>query len=74
MDSFKNTIERQKKTQQPTVHFNEVLPTIEQTITLLIKEAEKRADGNQTIMSEMLGISRPALNKRLQKLKGRKDL
>jgi len=33
---------------------------------LLIDEALRRADGNQAIAAEMLGISRQALNKRLK--------
>jgi DNA-binding protein Fis len=34
----------------------------------LIAEASRRSGGNQSIMAGMLGISRPALNKRLKKL------
>jgi DNA-binding protein Fis len=36
----------------------------------LIAEASRRAGGNQSIMAGMLGISRPALNKRLKNLEG----
>jgi DNA-binding NtrC family response regulator len=41
------------------------LPTLKEAETILIEEAMKRADGNQRIAAELLGISRQALNKRL---------
>lgn len=44
------------------------LPTIRELTSQLIAEASRRAGGNQSIMAGMLGISRPALNKRLKKL------
>jgi DNA-binding NtrC family response regulator len=47
--------------------FSEQLPTLKQIEQLLIDEALKRADGNQSIASLSLGISRQALNKRLKK-------
>ena len=34
---------------------------------LLIAEALKRAEGNQSIASRLIGISQPALSKRLKK-------
>jgi len=48
--------------------FPEKLPTIRDAVSQLIAEASRRAGGNQSIMAGMLGISRPALNKRLKKL------
>lgn len=42
------------------------LPTIHQTVSLLITEAMKRARGNQSIACRFLGISQPALSKRLK--------
>ncbi|MBN1293838.1 MAG: sigma-54-dependent Fis family transcriptional regulator [Candidatus Latescibacteria bacterium] len=48
------------------VLFSEKLPTIKQTVNLLIKEAVERANGNQSIAARLLGISRTALNKRLR--------
>lgn len=48
------------------VTFGEVLPTMKENTELLIEEALRRADGNQAIAAEMLGISRQALNKRLK--------
>ncbi|MFP5213679.1 MAG: sigma-54-dependent transcriptional regulator, partial [Acidobacteriota bacterium] len=43
------------------------LPTLDEAAELLIVEAMHRARGNQTIASRMLGISQPALCKRLKK-------
>jgi transcriptional regulator of acetoin/glycerol metabolism len=43
------------------------LPTLKQAGDLLVKEAMRRANGNQTQAARLLGISRPALIKRLQK-------
>jgi DNA-binding NtrC family response regulator len=47
--------------------FSEQLPTLKQTEQLVIEEALKRSKGNQSIAALSLGISRQALNKRLQK-------
>lgn len=44
------------------------LPTIQEAIELLVFESMKRAGNNQTIASRMLGISQPALSKRLKQL------
>lgn len=44
-------------------------PTLEEAEETLIEEALKRAEGNQTIAAELLGISRRALNNRLQRKK-----
>ena len=44
-----------------------VLPTIKDMGQLLIKEAMKRAGGNQTVAANLLGISKQALNQRLKK-------
>lgn len=43
----------------------QVLPTLKQATELLISEAMKRSDGNQTSAARILGISKQALNKRL---------
>jgi DNA-binding NtrC family response regulator len=52
---------------QDLVHFADQLPTLKQTEQLLIDEAMRRADNNQSIAALSLGISRQALNKRLRK-------
>ncbi len=44
----------------------ESLPTIQQAVSLLISEAMKRAGGNQSMACRLLGISQPALSKRLK--------
>ncbi len=46
----------------------ESLPTIHQAVGNLVAEAMKRAGGNQSIASRLLGISQPALSKRLKQL------
>lgn len=51
----------------PDVLFSERLPTLAECVDLLVKEAMKRAEGNQTIASGLLGITRQALSKRLKK-------
>lgn len=47
------------------------LPTLRESSELLVDEALARAGGNQTLAARMLGISQPALSKRL-KLRGEK--
>lgn len=47
--------------------FPETLPTLRQAGKLLIAEAMKRADGNQSVAALLLGISQQALSRRLQK-------
>lgn len=44
------------------------LPTLEEAALQLMNEAMRRADGNQSIASRLLGISQPALSKRLKRL------
>lgn len=47
--------------------FPEKLPTLEEVASQLIAEAMSRAQGNQSIAARMLGISQPALSRRLKK-------
>jgi DNA-binding NtrC family response regulator len=42
------------------------LPGMDEALELLVREAMARADGNQTIAARLLGISQPALSKRLK--------
>jgi len=42
------------------------LPTLNQSAQLLIEEAMERSGGNQSIAARLLGISQPALSKRLR--------
>lgn len=55
------------------VDFPQELPSIRELTSQLIAEASRRAGGNQSIMAGMLGISRPALNKRLKKQNSEDD-
>jgi len=47
--------------------FQGKLPTIKQATELLVEEAVKRSRGNQSVAAQILGISQPALSKRLKK-------
>jgi len=42
-------------------------PTLKEAENYLIKEAMQRSQENQTVAAQMLGLSRPALNKRLHR-------
>jgi DNA-binding NtrC family response regulator len=42
-------------------------PTLREAEDAVIEEALKRAEGNQTIAAELLGVSRRALNNRLRR-------
>jgi DNA-binding NtrC family response regulator len=52
------------------VAFHETLPTLRQIEDALVAEALRRAGGNQAIAATMLGITRQALNKRVNKAEG----
>ena len=47
--------------------FSDRLPTLKEAEQILIDEALKRTDGNQTIAAQLLGLSRRALNNRLRR-------
>lgn len=46
----------------------EVLPTLKESNTTLVREAMRRTGNNQRAAAELLGISHQALNKRLKKM------
>jgi DNA-binding NtrC family response regulator len=46
---------------------DEPLPALHEVVDLLIDEALRRSEGKQTIASRLIGISQPALSKRLRK-------
>lgn len=50
------------------VRFGERLPSVDEMTDCLVREAVRRAKGNQRIAAEMLGISRTTLNKRLRQM------
>ncbi|MCK5055652.1 MAG: sigma-54-dependent Fis family transcriptional regulator [Candidatus Aminicenantes bacterium] len=71
MESFKKAIGFKKKkllhrSTPLTLHFPQPLPTVKEVESLLIREALKLADGNQSIAAEMLGITRQTLNRKLK--------
>ncbi|MCB0290091.1 MAG: sigma-54-dependent Fis family transcriptional regulator [Calditrichaeota bacterium] len=53
-----------------SVAFGEQLPSMKEVENLLIEEALKRADGNQTIAARLIGMTRKALNNRLIRSRG----
>ncbi|HRY15272.1 MAG: sigma-54-dependent Fis family transcriptional regulator [Candidatus Competibacteraceae bacterium] len=48
------------------INFTSYLPTLKQATHLLVEEALRRSDGNQTAAARLLGISQQALSKRLK--------
>ncbi|MCD6384667.1 helix-turn-helix domain-containing protein, partial [Candidatus Sumerlaeota bacterium] len=50
------------------IKFSERLPTLKEATRLLIQEAMRRAQGNQSIAARLLGISQQALSKRLKRI------
>ena len=73
MDTFNKAIGRRRKEagrqrlppRTPSASL-ERLPTFGEAAELLVDEAMARAGGNQTIAARLLGISQPALSKRLK--------
>lgn len=75
MDSFVKAVERSQADAAPTAvsppkqnpfaGFDE-LPTFSDAAAFLVMEAMNRANGNQTLAARLLGISQPALSKRLK--------
>ncbi|HEY6837926.1 MAG TPA: sigma-54 dependent transcriptional regulator [Geobacteraceae bacterium] len=77
MDSFAKAVEAAQAAappatpsprENPFAGFAE-LPTFSDAAGFLVAEAMHRAGGNQTLAARLLGISQPALNKRLRKAK-----
>ncbi|HKJ05271.1 MAG TPA: sigma-54 dependent transcriptional regulator [Geopsychrobacteraceae bacterium] len=56
----------EKVNNSDTIQFPAKLPTLKVVANLLVDEAMLRAGGNQTQAASLLGISRPALSKRLK--------
>ncbi|MGH1366177.1 MAG: sigma-54-dependent transcriptional regulator [Calditrichia bacterium] len=65
-NSAENPLPASKQGEQ--LQFPLVLPTLKEIDALLIAEALKRADGNQTIAAQLLGLTRKALSNRLARL------
>lgn len=80
METFKRTIERThggivrpldiSSTAQSIFNASAPLPSLNAIVDLLVDEAMRRTQGNQSIASRLIGISQPALSKRLNKKKG----
>lgn len=51
----------------PTIVYPQKLPTIKQSVELLVAEALRRSEGKKIHAAKLLGISAPALSKRLVK-------
>ena len=75
MDSFIKAVERSRQDgpeavppprQNPFAGFDK-LPTFSEAAAYLVRDAMDRANGNQTMAARLLGISQPALSKRLKK-------
>ena len=54
--------------EQPILSFSGPLPSLEETGQIVVAEALRRAQGNRSIAARLLGISRQALSKRLNKV------
>jgi DNA-binding NtrC family response regulator len=53
--------------EEPLLVFSDRLPTFKEALDLLVEEAMQRSGGNRSLAASLLGISRPALSKRLKK-------
>ncbi|GGX88103.1 sigma-54-dependent Fis family transcriptional regulator [Litchfieldella qijiaojingensis] len=60
-------LEPEADTAMPLFAPDQPLPTLQEVADQLVAEALKRAQGNQSRASRLLGISQPALSKRLKK-------
>jgi DNA-binding NtrC family response regulator len=71
MQTFLDALGQREERPAPSAPRNpfsglEPLPRFDEALELLVHEAMARAGGNQTIASRLLGISQPALSKRLK--------
>lgn len=65
----KNNSPTQLENFSDSIIFTAQFPTFKTAELLMIKEALRRAENNQTIAAQLLGITRRALNNRIQRLK-----
>jgi len=65
VDDIKNSAGRKEN----GIAFPDPLPTMKQSKKMLVEEALRRANDNQSIAAKMIGLSRQALNSYLQKLR-----
>lgn len=66
---FLTAVPCEKNNETQPVIFTGSLPTLEEVSMLLVREAMKRSGGNLTRAAGLIGISRQALSKRLQKIR-----
>jgi DNA-binding NtrC family response regulator len=77
MNTFRHTMEAQGEGAAPAVFGKDQnvflgcgeIPTLSEAVDQLVTEAMRRSDNNQTMASRLLGISQPALSKRLKLLR-----
>jgi transcriptional regulator with PAS, ATPase and Fis domain len=68
--SINNKVEwNNDKNETSSILFPEKLPTIKQVTELLVEEAMRRANYNQSAAAKILGVSQQALSKRIKKQK-----
>ncbi|MCW8330975.1 sigma-54 dependent transcriptional regulator [Photobacterium sp. SDRW27] len=74
MEVFRRVLAQDTAAPEPESHAEHMLfnperplPTLQEVGDLLVNEAMLRAQGNQSLASKLLGISQPALSKRLKK-------
>jgi len=60
-------LDMQAQLAKPLFESTSTLPTLKQAAELLVAEAMKRSNSNQSMAAQLLGISQPALSKRLKK-------
>ncbi len=76
LERFRKAVKKQQQTHTSLEHTEDdsgilipgKFPTLLQAETFLTQEAMRRANGNQGVAATLLGISRPALNRRLARL------
>ncbi len=76
MDAFKKAIDKPSPgviqnddiEQDGIFNHDVTLPHLSDITDLLVGEAMKRSEGNQSLAARLLGVSQPALNKRLKKM------
>jgi len=66
INNLENSLDNSERSNDK-VFFSDPLPSIKEVEKKLIAEALKRANNNQTIAAQMLGLTRSALNKRLNR-------
>ena len=71
----KNTFSEEKEDSQGGLYDHmSVLPTLKEATHELIKQAMQRANGNQSLAARFLGLSQPALNRRLSREKNKENM